>query len=211
VHQETYSVKTSNFSPAGGATEPKLALENRLARLLRALPPYKRGEFSERTGIHPTTLSHYEAGTEKPSAADLEAMARAASMTIDDALKHLHLYDSRSGARLRPGRGAESVFARLGEEIRARAEDAYQNLLRLPGPASEAENRQRLDDQIALLRVLDEPARSAVVKSTRLLQTKALAGRVAEEAAQVAPGNAAESAAWARLANEIAQLAAPEE
>ena len=185
-----------------------MALENRLARLFRALTPYTQAEFSERTGIHPTSLAHYESGKEKPGAGHLEAMARVAGITIEDGMDLLRLYESRTKARLRPGRGPEALFVKLGEEIRARAESAYQNLLRLQKPESEAENRRRLEGQIALLRILDEPGRSSVVKSATDFQTAALADRVTKEAAEAAPRNAGDSAAWARLAKQIARLAA---
>jgi transcriptional regulator with XRE-family HTH domain len=210
VLQGVYSVKKTDFSPAGSERQPQLTLESRLARLFRALTPFTQDEFAERAGIHPKTLARYEIGKEKPGAAHLEAMARVAGITIEGGLDHLRLHELQTQPRLRPGRGADAVFEKLAEEIRARAESAYQSLLRLPRPASDAESQQRLEDQIALLRVLDEPGRFSVVKSTRAFQTAALADRVAAEAAEAAPRNAGEPAAWTRLAKEIARLASPE-
>lgn len=203
-------MKKTGSSPVGGGRQPQLALECRLARLFRAFTPFIQDEFAERAGIHPKTLARYEVGKEKPGPAHLEAMARVARMTIEGGLDHLRLHELQTQPRLRPGRGAGAVFEKLGAEIRDRVEAVYEGLLRLPRPEPEAESQRRVEDQIALLRILDEPGRSSIVRTSRAFQTAALADRVAAEAAEAAPRNASDSAAWARLAKEIARLASPQ-
>jgi transcriptional regulator with XRE-family HTH domain len=208
VLQGVYSVKKPDSLPAVGERQTELALENRLARLFRALTPFNQADFAKLTGIHPSMIAHYEIGKgEKPSAAHLEAMAHVAGITIEEGIDLLHLYESRRQPRLRPGRAPDASFARLGEEIRARVERIYQSLLRLPNPGLEAQSRQRLEEQMTLLRILDEPARSSAVKSARTFQTVALAERVAAEAAAAGPRNHGASESWARLAKEIVRLA----
>lgn len=61
---------------------------------------------------------------------------------------------------------------------------------------------------MALLELADETERSTVVKSWTDFQTHALADRVARKAAEEAPRDGDGSAAWERLAQEIARLAA---
>lgn len=200
-------MKKTDSSPVGGERQPQLALECRLARLFRALTPFLQEEFAERAGIHPKTLARFEVGKEKPGPAHLEAMARVAGITIEGGIDHLRLYELQTQPRLRPGRGADAVFEKLSAEIRDRMEAVYESLLRLPRPESEAEGQRKVEDQIALLRILDEPGRSSVVRTRRAFQTPALADRVAAEAAETASRNASDSAAWARLAKEIARLA----
>ena len=138
-------------------------MPNRLARLFRALTPYRQTEFGERTGIHPSTIGHFEIGDEEPGAGHLEAMARVARMTVEAGREMLLWHDSLDRPRVRAGRGVEALYAKVGEELRARLERAYQSLLRLPAPA---DRKQGIDEQMALLE-LAEAERSAAGRISR--------------------------------------------
>lgn len=192
--------------PEENEPAPRLPMPNRLARLFRALTSYTQPEFGHRAGIHPSSIGHFELGDEVPSAGHLEAMARVAHTTVAAGIEMLRWHDTLSHPRLRAGGDVEALYARVGADIYARLDRTYQSFLRLPltPPAIE---EQDVEAQMELLRLLDETERLPVVLSNQEFQTRALADRAAQESA--ASPQAAGSAAWARLAEEIARLAKP--
>ena len=150
-------MKKANDFPVGSEPAPPLPMPNRLARLFRALTSYSQTEFGRRTGIHRTTIVHYEAGDDEPIPAHLEAMAREARMSIDAGREMLRWHESLDWPRVRAGGGMEALYSKAGEEFRARLERAYQRFLRLPPLAG---GKQGVDESMAMLD-LAEAKRSA--------------------------------------------------
>jgi transcriptional regulator with XRE-family HTH domain len=106
--------------------------ERRLARLFRAESLKTQRELAEDTGIDAGTIGHYERGRDTPPPEHLELLAASARLTVAAGDEILDLADTLRQPRVRAGRGAEDLFAELGDEPRARR--IWQRLLRLRLP-----------------------------------------------------------------------------
>jgi hypothetical protein len=181
--------------------DPKM----RLLRIFWALSGKTEEEFAQDIGIDPAAL---ELGGPLPNPVQLERAAAEAGITVSNGEELLSYADTLRRPRLRVGRGAEDIFDEIAETARAHARATYQRLLRLPLPEREPKPEDRLEasKQLKDLKGLPAPVRSSVVKVGRELQSWALCVAAAEESANLSAGDLEQATAWARLAQEIAEL-----
>lgn len=179
--------------------------KRRLVRLFRAESLKTHSQFSDEIGIDRGTLAHYESGRDTPTPGHLERMAASARLTIAAGEEILELVDTLREPRVRQGRGAEDLFAELGEAHHAR--HAWQRLLRLrlPDRPPAAEDRLQAREQLAILKDMTEEERLGAVRAAWQLQTWALCVEVVEESRTTALQDLPAAAAWGRLAAEIAE------
>src|SRR5947208_10141440 len=183
---------------------------HRLARLLRALPGKTQQQLSEETGVHRSVIAQIELGDALPSRDHLEAMAESARITLPDAERILHLYETYRRSRRRWGRDASEVLDRMTEEVRSQAGAAYRRLLTLslPEPLLSPGDRERAEELYSRLAGLSAEARLAVVRVAEEYQTWYLCERVCLASVQAASRDVESAAEWARLAQEIAERVA---
>ncbi len=184
-----------------------MSREHIMARLLRALSGKTQRQFGKEVGIDPSLVADFELGTGVPSREYLERMAAAVGLTVSSTEDALRFLDSLRRPRQRRGAGVEPLLEGIARGVRSEVEDAYRRLLtlRLPDALPRGEDRQRAGELFRRLEGLSQVARLAVVEVAEDCQVWALCERVCEASVREASRNVEQAAAWAHLAQQIAE------
>ena len=188
--------------------------EHIMARLLRAISGKSQEQFGNEAGIHTALVTQFELGKVAPSREHLERMAAAVGLTVSSAEEGLRFLDMIRKPRHRQGAGARPLLDRITEEVSSELGDSYRRMLaiRLPTAEPQAEDRERAAELFRRLEGLPQSARLAVVEVAEECQSWALCERVCEASVREASRNVEQAAAWARLAQVIAErVQGPEE
>src|SRR5436305_1819491 len=109
--------------------------------------------------------------------------------------------------RDRRPRSPADLFDRLAEDVRSQAEWTYRRVaaLPIPEPPPQAGDRDRAEELVSRLVDLPEEVRAAVVRVAEEFQSWALCEKVCAVSVEAASRGVELAAAWARLAEEIAE------
>lgn len=178
--------------------------ENLKARLLRALSGKSQADVARDAGVDPALVAQLEKGKGVPREEYLERLAGGADLTAADAEEILRLAETLRRSRRWQGKPPQQVFQELAERVRARTAAAHRRLLTLSrsGPSG-PEERRRAEELLSRLELLPAGWRLLAIQLAEEYQSPALAERARTEAQ--ACGDPAEAAAWARVAEEIAE------
>jgi transcriptional regulator with XRE-family HTH domain len=188
--------------------------EHTIARLLRALSGKTQRQFGKDVGIDPSLVADFELGTGVPSREHLERMAAAVGLTVSYTEDALRFLDSLRKPRKRRGAGVEALLEGIARGVHSEVEDSYRRLLtlRLPDALPQGEDRQRAGELFRRLEGLPQASRLAVVEVAEECQSWALCERVCEVSVREASRDVEQAAAWAHLAQKIAErVPGPEE
>jgi transcriptional regulator with XRE-family HTH domain len=184
--------------------------EHYLARVFRALSGLTQVAMAEAIGVHPSLIGQIEQGLSLPSGEHLRDMAAAAGLSVEQGDELLERAETFRRRRLRrQGLSTSGLFDDTMDQIRLEFQGTLSHILTLPLPDQPpgAKERQEAEGLFALLKPLDEGLRSSIVRVSEIYQGWALCERVCQESREEIAQDLKSAAAWARLAQEIAEKA----
>jgi len=184
--------------------------EHYLARVFRALSGLTQAAMAERLGVHPSWIGQIEQGLSLPSSEHLREMAAAAGLTVEQGDEILERAETlRRRRQRRQGLSTSSLIDDTMDQMRVDLDGTVRHILTLPLPDQppRSKERQEAESLFALLKPLDEALRSSVVRVSEHYQGWALCERVCEESRREIAQDLKSAAAWARLAQQIAEKA----
>jgi tetratricopeptide (TPR) repeat protein len=183
----------------------ELPRENVILHLYRVMSGMTQDQFSDELGCDVGSLGQYELFIHRPSPDKLEGGARIANLSREWADEVLRLAETDRRKRERQGRGAEDLFACLGETLVDHVRHTFQRLLREPLPERPPREEDRLQAREIVNRFkgYSGKQRAAVLRVGREY-CWAICIEAGEEAARSASRDLEEAAALARFAREAA-------
>lgn len=187
-----------------------MSRDQRIARLLRAVTELSQEEFAQAVDLPPSLVSQIEACRIEPRRSHLQIMARkGAGITLSDAEEVLHHLETARDYRIRQEQGTTEVLPGMVERLKEALSTVYDRLLALPGPdiVPQSEDRLEAEDLLRRLKNTSKEIRVSLVRVAEEFQGWALCERVCDESIREAERDLEEAAAWAQLAQEIAERA----
>jgi tetratricopeptide (TPR) repeat protein len=190
-----------------------------LTRLLMAWPDWCRREFSDASGIHPSTIGNYQKGITAPDRKMQETLALSAGIPLP--VLDYFLLPAIVAQRETAGRTGDDALVPVLDQLEARLQMLSKQLVgmslgigaprrgaheeELPWPTV-AEREEALDLWNQLADCSDED-RWYLVETSRDFQHRGLAELLCHESADAASDRADRALALARLACRVAELA----
>lgn len=191
-----------------------MSRDQRIARLLRAVTELSQEEFAQAVDLPIGLISQVEACRVEPRRSHLQDMARKGmGITLSDAEEVLHHLEVLRAYRSRQEQGTGEVLPGMVERLKEALSTVYYRLLALPGPDAvpQPEDRLNAEDLLRRLKDCSKEIRVSLVRVAEEFQNWALCERVCDESIREAERSVEEAAAWAQLAQEIAErVSAPE-
>jgi transcriptional regulator with XRE-family HTH domain len=177
-----------------------------MARLLRALAGKSQEAMGEEAGLQPSMVAQVELGKTSPSPKHLEALARGAGISVEDAAELVGLYESYRQTRREPGDHVEMALHQLSAQMLLHVEASLRRIQALHANTGlPAEERRKAEELWSRLEVCSPEGRLAIVRLGEEFRTWAFCERLCAESEREAPRQAALAADLARLAQEVAE------
>ncbi|HEX5715101.1 MAG TPA: helix-turn-helix transcriptional regulator [Thermoanaerobaculia bacterium] len=177
-------------------------------RLFRAASGKTQEKLAQDMGSDASSLAQWELGLHVPATEQVKRAAEAAGLTLEWADEVLDVIERHGRKRLRPGQGADDIFAEVGKTADTSASQVVQRLLSLPPRPAPPRHEDRLQARAQLPRLakLTPAERAAVVRLGRDYQAWALCIEAGEASAEAVSKSTQEGTLLAEMAEELASL-----